>query len=186
MNNKDLTTAVIGILGTIFALAAWLGGLKGELLLGAVSFGAVLLLWAVYSLASARSVGVSHNNNFFSNALTRRHNDINRLELLNEDDGVTVSWDLYNKTSAVIGKDVRENQVDIDLAASEYASLVDVEHAVLNYADGSWYVEDLGSRNGVSVQKKADGRKYRLSSDQPCKLAPGDIIIIGLSRLRLT
>ena len=184
MNNKDLTTAVIGILGTIFALAAWLGGLKGELLLGAVSFGAVLLLWAVYSLASARSVGVSHNNNFFSNALTRRHNDINRLELLNEDDGVTVSWDLYNKTSAVIGKDVRENQVDIDLAASEYASLVDVEHAVLNYADGSWYVEDLGSRNGVSVQKKADGRKYRLSSDQPCKLAPGDIIIIGLSRLQ--
>jgi pSer/pThr/pTyr-binding forkhead associated (FHA) protein len=78
---------------------------------------------------------------------------------------------------------VRENQVDINLASSTYASMVDVEHAVLNYTGGSWYVEDLASKNGISVQSSKDGRKYKLAPDQPCKLDAGDIIYIGLARL---
>jgi pSer/pThr/pTyr-binding forkhead associated (FHA) protein len=61
--------------------------------------------------------------------------------------------------------------------------MIDIEHAVLNYADNHWYIEDLGSKNGVVLQKKADGRKYKLAADQPCKLDQGDVIIVGLTKL---
>ena len=77
-----------------------------------------------------------------------------------------------------------ENQVNINLANPTYAGTVDVEHAVLNYSAGSWYVEDLNSKNGVSVQK-GDKRKYKLAPGHPCLLARGDILYIGLVRLMI-
>lgn len=107
------------------------------------------------------------------------------LVLLNEEDQEAGRWDLYGKTAVVIGRDVKENQVDIDLSASPYASMVEIEHAVLNFSAGSWYVEDLGSRNGISVKKAEDGRVYRLSADTPCRIVRGDILHVGLSRLQL-
>lgn len=108
---------------------------------------------------------------------------VTEVQLLNEEGQTLATWPLYGKASMVIGRDVGENRVDINLAPSTYASMVDVEHAVLNYTGGSWYVEDLTSKNGVSVQSSKDGRKYKLASDQPCKLDAGDIIYIGLARL---
>lgn len=107
------------------------------------------------------------------------------LALLGEEDAELAVWDLYGKAGLVIGRDVGENHVDVDLNGSAYAGMIDVEHAVLNYAGGYWYVEDLGSKNGISVQKFLDGRKYKLSSDKPCKLEKGDILYIGLARLLL-
>ena len=91
----------------------------------------------------------------------------------------------HGKTAMVIGRDVKENQVDIDLGQSAYASMVDIEHAVLNYSAGDWYVEDLGSTNGISVKKAGDGRVYKLSRDTPCRLERGDCLYIGLNRLLL-
>ena len=55
---------------------------------------------------------------------------------------------------------------------------------MLNYSAGSWYVEDLNSKNGVSVQK-GDKRKYKLAPGHPCLLARGDILYIGLVRLMI-
>lgn len=108
---------------------------------------------------------------------------VTEVLLLNEEDQTLAVWPLYGKVSMVIGRDAGENQVDINLISSTYASMVDIEHAVLNYTGGSWYVEDLASKNGVSVQSSKDGRKYKLAPDQPCKLDAGDIIYIGLARL---
>lgn len=108
---------------------------------------------------------------------------VTEVLLLNEADQPLAAWPLYGKTSMIIGRDAGENQVDINLASSTYASMVEVEHAVLNYTGGSWYVEDLASKNGVSVQSRKDGRKYKLAPDQPCKLDAGDIVYIGLARL---
>ena len=108
---------------------------------------------------------------------------VTEVVLLNEEDQTLAVWPLYGKVSMAIGRDVGENHVDINLSPSAYASTVDVEHAVLNYTGGSWYVEDLASQNGVSVQSGKDGRKYKLASDQPCKLEAGDIVCIGLARL---
>lgn len=107
---------------------------------------------------------------------------ITELVMLNEEDHPLATWTLYGKTGLTIGRDMGENQVDVNLSSSTYASMVEVEHAVLNYSGGRWYVEDLSSKNGVSVQK-SDGRKYKLSSDKPCRLSSGDIIYIALVRL---
>ena len=107
---------------------------------------------------------------------------LTEIVLLNDEDQPLTSWTLYGKTGLVIGRDDRENQVHINLSNSAYASTVEVEHAVLNYAAGCWYIEDLSSKNGVSVQKM-DKRKYKLGSGQPCRLSVGDILYIGLVRL---
>ena len=109
---------------------------------------------------------------------------LTEIVLLNEEDQALSSWTLYGKTGMVIGRDSGENQVNINLANSTYAGTVDVEHAVLNYSAGSWYVEDLNSKNGVSVQK-GDKRKYKLAPGHPCLLARGDILYIGLVRLMI-
>lgn len=110
---------------------------------------------------------------------------ISRLILLSDEDTELMAWDMYGKTSLVIGRDVGENQVDVNLAASPYASMVDVEHAVLNYSGGEWYVEDVGSRNGIGIKKAQDGRTYRLSRDTPCRVEAGDILLVGMNRLLL-
>lgn len=109
---------------------------------------------------------------------------ITEIVLLSEEDTELMSWDLYGKTAMAIGRDVKENQVDIDLSQSPYASMVDIEHAVLNYSAGKWYAEDLGSANGISV-KKADNRIYRLFAGTPCRLERGDCLNVGLNRLLL-
>lgn len=106
------------------------------------------------------------------------------LALLNEEGGDLALWDIYGRNGIVIGRDVGENQVTVNLDHTEYASMIDVEHAVLNYTRDAWYVEDVSSKNGVSVQK-SDGRKYKLTYGKPCRLEQGDIIYIGLARLRL-
>ena len=110
---------------------------------------------------------------------------ISQVALLNRDGEIVRSWELYGQTSAIIGKDVRENHVYIDLGWTAYAAMVDVEHAVLNYAGGNWYIEDLDSENGVSVKKTATNEIFKLSASQPCKLDLGDIIFIGMCRLQL-
>lgn len=110
---------------------------------------------------------------------------ITEAVLLSEEDTELMVWDLYGKTASVIGRDVKENQVDIDLGKSTYASMVDIEHAVLNFSTGNWYVEDLGSLNGISVKKAGDGKNYRLSPDTPCRVERGDCLYIGLNRLLL-
>lgn len=110
---------------------------------------------------------------------------ITEIVLLSEEDTELMTWDMYGKIAMIIGRDVKENQVDIDLGRSTYASMVDIEHAVLNYSIGNWYVEDLGSTNGISVKKAEDGRVYKLSADTPCRMERGDCLYVGLNRLLL-
>lgn len=185
MHRRQLFTAAIGVLGVLFALTAFLSDLWADARILCVIAGICLFLWAASNLYSEWKEESSFGGAGISLPVLQHRNSITQIDLINDEDKVIASWELFQKTSAVIGKDFRENQVDIDLGRSEYATLVDIHHAVLNYAEGSWYVEDLGSKNGVTVQKVLDGRKYKLSSDQPCKLQRGDILLIGLCRLKL-
>lgn len=109
---------------------------------------------------------------------------LTEVVLLGEDNGRLASWNIYGKNGLVIGRDVGENHVEINLDNSIYASMIDVEHAVLNYSGDSWYIEDISEKNGVSIQKR-DGKKYRLTYGKPCKLEKGDIIYIALTRLQI-
>ncbi len=109
---------------------------------------------------------------------------ITEVVLLGEDNNRLASWNIYGKNGIVIGRDVGENNVSINLDNSTYASMIDIEHAVLNYSGDNWYIEDISDKNGVSIQKQ-DGRKYKLTYGKPCKLEKGDIIYIALTRLQI-
>ena len=108
---------------------------------------------------------------------------VSKISLIDKTGEPVTSWELYGKISMIIGKDIGENFVDIDLSQSPYAAMVDVEHAVLNYSDGSWYIEDLDSKNGIAIKKVGQKNSYKLSATEPCKLDFGDIIFIGNCQL---
>ena len=109
---------------------------------------------------------------------------LTEVALLGEDGTRLAFWNIYGKNGIVIGRDIGENNVTINLDNSTYASMIDVEHAVLNYSGDCWYIEDISEKNGVSIQKQ-DGRKYRLAYGKPCRLEKGDIIYIDLTRVQI-
>ena len=188
MDRKQLYTAAIGIMGALLFGEAARSILSDIWRIVFCVAGAMTFLWAAGTLFLEWR---GRLRNGWSDSIVTERGRVpgeraTRLELLGEDGSVVHTWELYRKVSAVIGRDYKENRVDIDLGKSAYASMVDIHHAVLNYAEGNWYVEDLGSHNGIAVQKLTDGRKYRLSPGCPCKLQTGDIIIVGMSRLRLS
>lgn len=118
------------------------------------------------------------------NAGNRAAGSITELALLNDEGQPVAFWTMYGKSSLVIGLDTGENQVDVNLIHTAYASMLDVEHAVLNYSGGKWYVEDLGSHNGVSVLK-SDGKLYKLTAAKPCLVEKGDVLYVSLAKLQL-
>ncbi|SFA80223.1 FHA domain-containing protein [Clostridium frigidicarnis] len=110
---------------------------------------------------------------------------INTIALINEDNDVIREWIVSEKVSILIGKKTLNNEVHIDLTSSIYSLLIENEHAVLNHSGGRWYVEDLCSENGVSIQKIEDGEKYRLIKYSPCTIKKGDILFIAKAKLLL-
>ena len=171
MTRFDLYTALIGICGVFFSLSVFLGELPDVAKIPLIIFGLIVFVHSVYILY--RSLTDEKFLEAESALINPKSNPINTISLLNKNGEVISSWELYGRTSAVIGKDVGENYIDI-------------EHAVLNYADGNWYIEDLDSTNGISIKKIGQDRVYKLSSMQPCKLDFGDIIFIGMCQLKLS
>ena len=111
--------------------------------------------------------------------------EISEILLLDEDSNITDTWDIYGKTSIVFGRDEGEFQVDVNLKNTDYAGTVDGEHAVMNYSNGNWYIEDLDSENGTSIQRGGEGKKYLVSSREPCKVEKNDIIYLGLALIKV-
>lgn len=111
---------------------------------------------------------------------------IRELLLLDEDEKPVKAWDLAGRVSLLIGRDNPQEPVDVDLEECEYSALIDEQHAVLNYCMDAWYVEDLHSRNGIRVRKADDGLCYRIMTSRPCRLAPGDLILIARTKLLIT
>ncbi|MDG0873378.1 FHA domain-containing protein [Paenibacillus thiaminolyticus] len=108
---------------------------------------------------------------------------IAKLVLLDEEGESVKEWYIHGETSLLIGKSSAQSEVDIDLSDSEYASLISKHHAVLNYASGSWYVEDLDSRNGVGIQPAGRRTAEQLEEDGPYRIESGDIICIANTRI---
>lgn len=110
---------------------------------------------------------------------------ISELVALNEKNESIQTWELEGRTSLIIGRENDKEPVDVDLENSEYSALIDYQHAVLNYAAGDWYIEDLYSQNGIRVVKYEDGKCYKIAKDRPCKLRHGDILLIANTKLKL-
>ncbi|WP_246070687.1 FHA domain-containing protein [Paenibacillus kobensis] len=110
---------------------------------------------------------------------------ITKLVLLDEEGERIKEWLLQGETSLLIGKSSSKQEIDIDLADTEYASLVSSQHAVLNYANGSWFIEDLDSRNGIGIREAGRGSAQRLEQEMPHPVGVGDMIYIANTRLLL-
>ncbi len=74
--------------------------------------------------------------------------------------------DTPSMTSIVFGRDERER-------------------AVMNYSNGCWYIEDLDSENGTRLQRGGKGKKYKVSSREPCRIEQGDVIYLGLAPVKI-
>lgn len=69
-----------------------------------------------------------------------------------------LEWSLQSKTALIIGKSNGKDNVDVDLSGSAVADMVSKQHAVLNYTDNGWYIDDIDSKNGTRVKKNTRAR----------------------------
>lgn len=108
---------------------------------------------------------------------------IKRIVLIARDGEREKEWYVGDKNSLLIGKGTIDSEVDIELGDTYYSDYIANEHAVLNYSEGFWYIEDLGSVNGVGIKKK--GEEYALKANPltPYKIDEGDIIYISKAKL---
>ena len=109
--------------------------------------------------------------------------NIHEVALLSEEGNVVRTWYIHGMSSVIIGKSTLKTHADVDLKETIYASLIDPEHATLNYTKSGWYLEDNDSRNGISVEKNEDSQRYYLSRNAPCLVNKGDILYIANTRL---
>ncbi len=108
---------------------------------------------------------------------------IRKLVLLNDRGAEIDEWEIDDQTSLLIGKSSADNKADIDLSGTEYESLINYEHAVLNNVSGVWYIEDIDSVNGVGIKKAHKRVKNRIQHENPYPLGNGDTIYIANTRI---
>lgn len=176
MNKRRGVDIAIVCLALALVAIAWIYLDEGQMKKWILIFGILLALFFLI-LALLEKSGVGEKNKVTSEGIPTE------LVLLSEEESVLMVWELYGKIALVIGREQKENQVDIDLSNSPYAAMVEGEHAVLNFADGNWYVEDLSSENGIRIRKSQDGSIYKLSGTHPCLVEMGDQILVGSNRL---
>jgi hypothetical protein len=104
--------------------------------------------------------------------------------ILKDDDGKYIkTWELNSSISLIIGKKTKNNEIDIDLSDTVYASLISREHAVLNFTGKQWYFEDIGSSNGSGIKRKSEGKKFKVEEGQAYRLYTGDTIYIANTQM---
>ncbi|MBQ3164170.1 MAG: FHA domain-containing protein [Lachnospiraceae bacterium] len=112
-------------------------------------------------------------------------NKINAVALIGEQGNVLLEWPLAGKTSVVIGKGTQKEPVDIDLTETAMGQLVSKQHAVLNYTDNGWYVDDIDSKNGTRVKKRNQSALLDVKLVGAVEVEVGDIIYISNTMLQL-
>ncbi len=144
---------------------------------------AVSMIWTLYDLLCFK--GGKEAEPYQTEPEVFHAHGIQRLVLLDQEGKPIKSWDLQGKVSQIIGKAGQDQELDIDLSDCEYSGFIDFQHAALNFCLDQWYVEDLGSQNGVKVRKVEDGECYRVIH-RPCRVVAGDILYIANTKLLLT
>lgn len=172
----DIAIIISSITGAILSYAYLQDGMEKYISLS------ILVIFAAFFLVLA-VLDATADKRFMRYGMKKR--GISELLLLGEDSNVTDTWDIYGKTSIVFGRDEGEFQVDVNLKNTDYAGTIDGEHAVMNYSGGSWYIEDLDSENGTRIQRGGEGKMYKVSSREPCRVERGDIIYLGLAPIRI-
>ena len=108
---------------------------------------------------------------------------IRRLILMSPDGEREKEWHCEGVTSFLIGKGTVTRNVDIELGDTHYCDYISNEHAVLNQIEGTWYIEDLGSVNGVGIRKRGEEYTLRLKPLVSYKVDEGDILYISKAKI---
>lgn len=131
----------------------------------------LLILWFYYERKNTQKQNVLYQSN------------IKKFVLITRDGEKEKEWYCEGVNSFLIGKSTIDHEVDIDLADTYYAEYISPNHAVLNYAEGYWYIEDLNSKNGVGIKKRGEEYALRLKPMTSYKIDEGDMIYISKAKL---
>jgi hypothetical protein len=145
--------------------------------IGVISLTAIIIVWMLVEYAT-RS-----RNRKTKKMKTEQGSVIKRLILMNPDGGREKEWHCEGVASFLIGKGTSSSAVDIELGDTQYCDYISNEHAVLNNMQGIWYLEDLGSTNGVGLKKKGEEYTLRLKASVAYKVDEGDIIYISKAKI---
>ncbi|MBR4083900.1 MAG: FHA domain-containing protein [Lachnospiraceae bacterium] len=108
-----------------------------------------------------------------------------KIVLINEEGQTLMEWSLERKTSLIIGKSADGEEVDIDLSGSAVAQMISKQHAVLNYTEKGWYVDDIDSKNGTRVKKLTQNSIMDVKLVGAIEVEAGDIIYIASTMLQI-
>lgn len=108
-----------------------------------------------------------------------------KIVLINEEGQTLMEWSLERKTSLIIGKSADGEIVDIDLSGSAVAQMISKQHAVLNYTEKGWYVDDIDSKNGTRVKKLTQNSIMDVKLVGAIEVEAGDIIYIASTMLQI-
>ena len=117
--------------------------------------------------------------------LKKENKQVKNLVLINEEGDTLLEWSLAGKTALIIGKSTEKEKVDIDLECSAYAQMISKQHAVLNYTDGGWYIDDIDSKNGTRVKKLYQNSILDVKLVGTVEVECGDIIYIANTMLQM-
>jgi pSer/pThr/pTyr-binding forkhead associated (FHA) protein len=120
-----------------------------------------------------------------TDSLDSNRKKVTSLVLLNEQGSVLLEWSLQSKTALIIGKSNGKDNVDVDLSGSAVADMVSKQHAVLNYTDNGWYIDDIDSKNGTRVKKKYQSALLDVKLVGAVEVEAGDIIYIANAMLQI-
>lgn len=104
---------------------------------------------------------------------------ISKFVLVNDEGEAIKEWLIKEETSLLIGKNSGHVEVDIDLSDTEYASLINYEHAVLNRVLDNWYIEDIDLIYSIGIKRANKHSKTKLDPGCPSQLFVGDTIYIA-------
>lgn len=115
----------------------------------------------------------------------KEQSNISKIILIGSEGRPDKEWSMENLKSLLIGRNIENNFVDIDLSDEVYSDYVALKHAVLNFADGIWYIEDYESVNGVGIKKNGEECAFKLKPNVLYRLDKGDVIHIAKIKLHL-
>lgn len=125
------------------------------------------------------------NNEQQKETASRTKRRIQSIVLINEEGTALTEWSLVGKSAMVIGKGTEKEAVDIDLSGSAFAQMISKQHAVLNYTENGWCIDDIDSKNGTRVKKINRNAILDLKLVGTVELGVGDIIYIANTMLQL-
>lgn len=117
--------------------------------------------------------------------IIKEQSNISRIILIGSQGKQDKEWSLSDSNSVLIGKNTDNFFVDIDLSDEIYADYIAPKHAVMNFADGIWYIEDYDSVNGVGIKKTGEDYAFKLKPNVLYRLDKGDVIHISKIKLHL-